>query len=109
MSYKLFSFEIGNIPLCNKKRERAPVVNNLCFVLCWRCTGLVIGGISGELLFRSATFWYRNHYLFIGVLAFPFLADVFLQASSIQKSNNARRVTVGVLLGIALAHFRPFL
>ncbi|NQT45882.1 MAG: DUF2085 domain-containing protein [Candidatus Omnitrophica bacterium] len=102
----LFSY-IGRSPLCNKNRTRAPKILGFCFILCWRCSGLIIGGAVGGFLYNLGVMNYKNSILFIIVLSIPFFLDVFIQFILKNESTNVRRFLTGALFGIALANFRP--
>ena len=98
---------IGKIPLCNKDRNKAPKVFGYSFLLCCRCSGLVIGGIVGSLLYNSRILVYKNNILFITILSMPFILDIFFQFILQEESTNTRRFITGLLFGIALANLRP--
>lgn len=100
--------KLGRVPLCNEHYERAPHMGSFCFILCWRCVGLIIGGVCGEVLFRMQGGYFVNNFIFITLLSLPCLIDVLRQRLKIEASNNFRRIATGILLGIAIAQFRPF-
>jgi len=102
-----FISDIGHRPLCNRNAERAPKILGCYFVLCWRCTGLILGGLLGSFLSRGILNQ-TNNVIFILVLSMPFVTDVFTQRFFFQESNNTRRFLTGILFGVALANFRPF-
>ena len=43
-------YSIGFAPLCNGKESRAPHIGNFVFILCWRCTGVIIGVLLAVLI-----------------------------------------------------------
>ncbi|MFC1645715.1 DUF2085 domain-containing protein [Candidatus Omnitrophota bacterium] len=98
---------IGRAPFCNKNKNRAPKVFDYCFVLCWRCAGLIMGGIIGSLFYNTNILSYKNNILFISILSMPFIVDVLMQSMFEKESTNAKRALTGLLFGIALANFRP--
>ena len=84
------------LPICNKKPERAPRLFGHTFILCWRCTGLVVGAIIGNIL-----------KLYIGpinalgyLLLIPTGIDGILQYKFGIMSNNFRRFTTGIIGGL---------
>ena len=79
-----------------------------CFVLCWRCTGLILGGLLGSFLHHAEILNFTNDALSISIFSTPFVVDVLVQQAHYQESTNTRRYLTGVLFGIALANFRPF-
>ena len=99
---------IGKKPLCNKDRKRAPIIFGHSFILCWRCLGLIIGGLIGSYLYLVGTLNYKNNMYFIFLLGTPFYIDTITQYIGNIESTNKKRFITGVLLGVALANFRPF-
>ena len=97
---------LGKVPLCNKNKCKAPQVFGYCFILCWRCLGLLSGGVMGSLLYNMNILNQKNNMFFISILSMPFLIDIVVQFVSKNKSTNIRRVLTGVLFGIALTNFR---
>ena len=100
-------FGIGKIPLCNKRKERAPKIFGFVFPLCYRCIGLVIGGLLGSSLYSNGVLNYKNNLTFISVLSIPFLLDTLVNNMLKKNSTNTKRLLTGILFGIALANFRP--
>ncbi len=93
----------GKAPLCNLCPERAPKVLNFCFLLCWRCTGLLIGAIIGKLLFGVTNFQINQSYLrilFVLILVLPVVIDSVLQYYFGVLSTNKRRCLTGIIAGI---------
>lgn len=99
-----FSY-LGKVPLCNKKPERAPKILGFCFLLCWRCLGLLVGGVIGSFMYMKEIINYKNNALFIFLLGGPFIIDISMQILR-KQSTNERRFLTGILLGIALANLR---
>jgi uncharacterized membrane protein len=99
--------DIGKIPLCNKNINRAPKIFGHCFILCWRCIGLLTGGITGSLLYNTNILNCKNNILFILTLSMPFVVDILMQFMFKKESTNLSRALTGFLFGIALSNFRP--
>ncbi len=87
----------GKKPLCNLQECRAPKFKNFVFPLCYRCIGLIIGGVVSYFLNTTITISL--------MLALPFLIDVTLQYFNIFKSTNLRRFVTGILFGLSLNIF----
>lgn len=98
---------IGKVPLCNKNKNKAPQIFGHSFILCWRCLGLIVGGLMGSLLYNMNVLNYDNNAFFISILSIPFFSDILVQSVFKNKSTNTRRVLTGLLFGIALVNFRP--
>ena len=98
---------IGKKPLCNKERKRAPIIFGHSFILCWRCSGLVIGGLIGSYLYSTGALNCRNNMYFIFLLGAPLIIDTITQRIANIESTNKKRFITGILLGIALSNFRP--
>jgi uncharacterized membrane protein len=83
-------------PICNKCPDRAPNINGHSFILCWRCTGLILGAIIGSII---------KHFIeplsiFIYVLYLPLAIDGILQYFFRIMSNNHRRFITGFIAGL---------
>lgn len=92
---------IGKLPICNQKRERAPVVNKFVFLFCYRCTGIILGGIAASLMnYLNVS---KQSYILLFVFITPCAIDGLIQELNILESNNIRRLITGFLLGIGLA------
>lgn len=99
--------DIGKVPLCNGKSERAPHIFGKCFILCWRCTAL-----SGSMLLSALlSFILTGHaYIEIGMrelflavmLLLPTLLDGGGQYFFGRESTNQRRVIWGTVSGVGL-------
>ncbi|MGL4791087.1 MAG: DUF2085 domain-containing protein [Anaerotignaceae bacterium] len=82
---------------CHCKRERSFVYKNKQFPICARCTGELLGMVSGIFLL-----------LILGVpslkicivLMIPMVFDGFLQMLTKYESNNIKRVITGYFFGI---------
>ena len=99
---KKYLYLVGKKPLCNKIPERAPHIGDFCFLLCWRCTGIVIGAIISSILFFYI-FNFSEKMIFITFpLLLPILFDGISQYYFNRKSNNAMRFVTGILFGTAL-------
>jgi uncharacterized membrane protein len=87
-------------PLCNLRRDRAPVLWGVCFPLCWRCTGIITGLLlCWRLRVTDATALGRI--FFVGLVV-PCCVDALLQFIGLE-STNGRRALLGFLAGIGLA------
>ncbi len=94
----------GIEPLCNKVKDRAPILGSFVFPLCWRCCGLIGGSLSGYLIDLSNI----GAIIKIGLgfsLLIPLVLDSLLQKILGVESTNFRRVVSGILFGIGLHAF----
>lgn len=81
---------------CHCKKERSFKIVNKHVCLCARCTGIFIGMISFLLL----TF-FKFNLNWLLVISLPLIIDGIYQKKSKVESNNIRRITTGILFGIA--------
>lgn len=96
---------LSRLPICNGKPERAPHILGRCFILCWRCTSVIIFAIITTTIVYS---FEKNKFLNINlaILAvlslFPMMIDGTLQYLFKRESTNLRRIITGSLFGIGL-------
>lgn len=90
---------IGMMPLCNGVATRAPWIGDFCFILCYRCLGIVIGVLV-------TLYYLKDHQPKIKyfILTIPMIIDGILQTFSPYISNNILRITTGLLFGIGIIH-----
>lgn len=68
---------LGKVPLCNKKRNRAPIIFGQSFILCWRCCGIVFGWLWAILIFKLNLYTINTYtMLFTVVSVLIFCIDV---------------------------------
>ncbi len=95
---------IGKQPLCNKKIERTPIIGKFVFILCYRCTGMIIGFIIGLLVLKILTTNVFEDYKYILIIfMLPMAIDGGIQLFFKIESNNFRRITTGIIFGFATA------
>ena len=85
-------------PLCNKHPERAPHIFGHTFILCWRCTGLLIGAILGYTILLITQPIGLSGMLFI----IPVGIDGIMQYNFGIMSNNCRRFITGFIAGLSV-------
>lgn len=104
---KVIISKIGKEPLCNGKAERAPHIFGKCFILCWRCTSLIVSillcccicyGFNGNIHIALEA----HDVGYIVILILPTFIDGILQYVFYMESTNSRRVLLGVISGIGL-------
>jgi len=88
----------GKKPLCNLLEERAPKFGDFVFVLCWRCTGALVGGIFGHILLFF--FMINIPLLFSVISLIPIAIDGGAQYIYKIESTNVRRFTTGFIAGL---------
>jgi uncharacterized membrane protein len=94
-------FRLGRDCLC---RREAPAIGRFTFLLCWRCSGMAAGAVAllvvnalGGLPMPSAPLAVAG-----GLCGLPAAADVGFQIMTPYRSNRARRLVTGVLLGAGI-------
>lgn len=95
---------MSKYPICNHNPSSAPTINGKCFILCWRCTGAIVGAL---LLFVALFYMNAGSNISLELLliplAFPALVDYVLIRRGIIPPSNRRRFVTGALLGIPLS------
>ena len=98
MHLQNLKYNFGRVPLCNLRAERAPHIGKFVFPLCWRCTGLLVGGMIATI---ARLILPVPHCLPIAIAScLPLAIDWTVQRLEIKESTNWRRLTTGILLGI---------
>lgn len=94
---------IGKAPLCNGCADRAPRLGSFVFVLCYRCTGLVVGYAGGLLALTVApeTLRLDPAVLAMALIALPL--DALAQRYTKYHSTNVRRLLTGLAFGMVLS------
>jgi uncharacterized membrane protein len=94
-------FRLGRDCLC---RREAPALGRFTFPLCWRCSGMTAGAAAllsvhalGDLLAASAALAVTGC-----LCGLPAAADVCFQIMTPYRSNHARRLVTGLLLGAGI-------
>ncbi|WP_028042808.1 DUF2085 domain-containing protein [Candidatus Stoquefichus massiliensis] len=92
---------IGEIPICNGIAERAPHFMGYCFLLCYRCTFIILAFLITLLIF-----YHKKVKLPIWLLILcmvPMIVDGSLQTFFGVMSENWRRALTGSFFGFGLA------
>ena len=87
-----------------KGRSVRPIFSDTVFILCWRCTGVVIGFLAG--ITASFFFDVPFHAGLAGVfclMLIPLIYDSLQQHFFDDISNNKRRFITGLLFGLSVA------
>jgi uncharacterized membrane protein len=94
-------FRLGQDCLC---RREAPALGRFTFPLCWRCSGLTAGATALLTVHALAGLPPASASLAVtGCLCgLPATVDVGLQILTPYRSNRARRLVTGVLLGAGI-------
>jgi len=96
--FSLRKGSIGKKPLCNLVEDRAPKFGSFVFVLCWRCTGAVVGSLFGYVLLF---FFIINIPLLFSVISLlPIAIDGGIQYLYKIESTNIRRFVTGFIAGL---------
>ncbi|MDE6655387.1 MAG: DUF2085 domain-containing protein [Anaeroplasmataceae bacterium] len=96
----------GKKPLCNLKEERAMHFGSFVFVLCYRCTFLIIGAfVSFFTMYIKKARILLFYILFSGLLIVPCLLDGVLQLTTEYESTNLLRAMTGFCAGFGFGYF----
>ena len=101
---------IGEIPICNGLALHAPHIGDFCFILCYRCSSILLGLITtGIALLDNGlynSFYKINQkwrYLITFVLVIVTFIDGTLQIILMEDGSNFRRVITGFISGVGLS------
>jgi len=83
---------------CHAKPERSFHFGGKQFPICARCTGELVGMITGIPI---TVIWGYPSFIFVLLMMFPLILDGFLQKLTTYESNNFLRLITGILFGIA--------
>ncbi|NLD26004.1 MAG: DUF2085 domain-containing protein [Acholeplasmataceae bacterium] len=98
--------KIGEAPLCNGRAETTFEIFGFTFILCYRCTFIILGLILTVIIlpkiftFRNLSRWLQL--VIIVLLISPALIDGIRQYAFGSESNNILRITTGFVTGIGL-------
>jgi len=94
------SLNIGKLPVCNLRADRAPHICGLCFPFCWRCTSIIAGFLLSN---NTLVLWIEMNFFIALFLCIPTVIDGTLQYYLKIESTNFRRIWTGLLAGIGLS------
>ena len=77
---------------CHQMKDRSFHIRGIPFILCARCTGILIGILTSFIVF-----WARFPGWLIGILIIPLLVDGIIQRVSKWESKNLIRLFTGIL------------
>jgi uncharacterized membrane protein len=109
---KIYNFMtmIGKVPLCNRKPGCAPILFGKCFLLCWRCSGIIAGILLGEIIMHYYLIHMSNYemkFLVLStILIIPTAIDGTAQYFFKIQSTNFRRAFTGFLAGLGVSLIR---
>lgn len=89
--------QIGKVPLCNGIPSRALHIGDFCFILCYRCSDVIIGMLA--ILYYLRNKKPKIQYI---LLIIPMIIDGFLQLLTPYISNNSLRLITGILFGVGI-------
>lgn len=101
----------GQKPLCNLKEERGIHFGNFVFVLCYRCTFIILGGfISFFTMYLKKIRICIFYIVFSGLFIIPCLLDGVLQLTTPYESTNFLRALTGFCAGAGFGYllYIPF-
>ena len=108
---KLRINNIGKLPICNLRAVRAPHIYGYTFILCWRCTAILLSYyLFGFLLHHFLINLLLTSNIIIGFLmCLPTAVDGILQYYFQKESNNQRRIITGISTGMGLSILMNFI
>lgn len=104
---------IGRVPICNCRIDRAPNYKGYSFLLCWRCTSILTTFYAMKALIVLNVFSIEELketlgyllYMFSLALMLPTAYDGFRQYFLGKESTNIRRIITGLICGIGFYIF----
>ena len=82
---------------CHQKKERSFQKNGIPYILCARCTGIMIGIVLSYFAFK-----YEVPLILLGILTIPLFVDGIIQHFTEYESKNLTRLITGILFAPAL-------
>lgn len=93
---------VGKAPLCNLKPDRAPHINGKAFILCWRCSMVIISFMFVHVLYFYRIVDFKLEWWQIGLLLCPLVIDGLVQKYTAYESNNLKRIVTGGMFGVGV-------
>lgn len=91
-------------PICNHREETAPRIFGKTFILCWRCTGVMMALITMVVIRNFVNVSFGNLQLVLGsLMMLPILIDGGLQYFLKYESTNWKRTITGILFGVGFS------
>lgn len=91
-------------PICNHREDTAPRIFGQPFLLCWRCTGVMISFIVMVVVRDFVNISFGVFEVISGVLLMlPMIFDGYIQYFLKHESTNLRRSVTGILFGIGFS------
>lgn len=91
-------------PICNHKNHTAPVIFGRTFILCWRCSGVMIAFFIMGILRLYMSISAGSTQIVFGLAAlFPMVFDGIRQYYFRHESTNTRRFITGILFGLGFS------
>ena len=88
-------------PICNHREETAPKIFGRTFILCWRCTGVMLSLIAMVIINNFVNISSGIFQIILGsLLMIPIIVDGGLQYLLKIESTNKRRGISGFLFGV---------
>lgn len=91
-------------PICNHREESAPKILGKTFILCWRCTGVMLSFLVMAVIKRVVDVSFGTVQIILGILMMiPIIIDGGLQYFLKYESTNVRRFITGIGFGIGFS------
>lgn len=101
---------VGRVPLCNCRRDRAPHYKTYSFFMCWRCTSILgsmyllrYNQMAHDVFLGMISKWEMSALWVCAILlVMPTAYDGVRQYGFNKESTNRRRILTGVMAGVGL-------
>ena len=91
-------------PICNHREETAPRIFGQPFVLCWRCTGVLLSLVLMVIIRCFVNISFGASQVVLGsLLMLPIVVDGCAQYFFSYESTNRRRTMTGAMFGVGFS------
>lgn len=91
-------------PICNHREETAPRIFGQTFVLCWRCTGVMLSLVLMVIVRCFVNISFGASQVVLGsLMMLPIVVDGCTQYFFTYESTNIRRAMTGAMFGIGFS------
>ena len=91
-------------PICNHREETAPKIFGKTFILCWRCTGVMMALIIMVIIRNFVNISFGVVQLVLGsLMMLPIVIDGYLQYFLKHESTNRKRSITGIMFGVGFS------
>lgn len=91
-------------PICNCREGTAPRIFGQTFVLCWRCTGVMLSLVLMVIIRCFVNISFGAFQVVLGsLMMLPIVVDGCVQYFFEYESTNIRRVMTGAMFGVGFS------